>query len=208
MHLFKSKNPYRAPWNKGKIIGQRPPFKLKHVWAIRTTLQINKRVRDLALFNLAIDSQLRGCDVVSLTVDDVVSGGRTKDRATVLQKKTGRPVTFEITEQARHTVDEYVRLKNRNSGGFLFKGHFRNDNHLSTRQYSRLVWEWAEMIGLVPGMYGTHSIRRTNATLIYRKTGNIWAVQLLLGRSKVESTVRYLGIEMDDAIAIAKQVDI
>ncbi len=208
MHLFKSQKPYKPPWNKGKITGQRPPFKLKHVWAIRTTLQINKLVRDLALFNLAIDSKLRGCDVVSLTVDDVVTEGRTNDRTAVRQKKTGRPVTFEITEQTRLAVDEYVRLKTRTSGGFLFKRHFGNDNHLSTRQYSRLVSEWAEIIGLGPGIYGTHSIRRTKATLLYRKTGNLRAAQLLLGHTKVESTVRNLGIEVDDAIAITEQVDI
>ena len=148
----------RRPWNKGKLVGPKPPLQHKHVWAIRTKLQMQRNVRDLALFNLAIDSKLRGCDVVSLTVEDIAPHGYAVERAMVRQKKTGRPVRFEITEQSRQSVDEYLR--------------------------------------------------RTKATLIYRRTGNLRAVQLLLGHSKVESTVRYLGIQVDDALTIAEQADI
>ena len=204
MRFFKRLKTSKSPWNRGKLTGQKPPFQLKHVWAIRTTLQINKRVRDLALFNLAIDSKLRGCDVVRLKIEDIAPHGYTIDRSTVRQRKTGRPVTFEITEQARQAGDE----DSKKPDDYLFSGHTGGDSHLSTRQYSRLVSQWAEMIGLDASLFGTHSIRRTKATLIYRKTGNLRAVQLLLGHTKVESTVRYLGIEVDDAIAIAEQVDV
>ena len=198
----------RIPWNKGKLVGPKPPLQPKHVWAIRTHLQMEHKVRDLALFNLAIDSKLRGCDVVSLKVEDVAPHGYTVERATVRQKKTGRPVQFEITEQARQAVDEYLRLSQRKPGSFLFGGRRAKDSSLTTRQYARLVSNWTAMVGLDASLFGTHSLRRTKATIIYRKTGNLRAVQLLLGHTKVESTVRYLGIEVDDALAIAEQVDI
>ena len=198
----------RIPWNKGKLVGPKPPLQPKHVWAIRTHLQMEHKVRDLALFNLAIDSKLRGCDVVSLKVEDVAPHGYTVERATVRQKKTGRPVRFEITEQARQAVDEYLRLTQRQPGSFLFAGRRGKEYSLTTRQYARLVSNWTSMVGLDASLFGTHSLRRTKATIIYRKTGNLRAVQLLLGHTKVESTVRYLGIEVDDALAIAEQVDI
>ena len=208
MLLFNKKTTPHVPWNKGKLTGQKPPLQLKHVWAIRTTLQLDNRVRDLALFNLAIDSKLRGCDVVSLRVEDVAPHGYAIDRATVRQKKTGRPVKFEISEQTRQSIDDYLKTKNKGAGDFLFTGHCGNDHCLTTRQYARLVSDWVALIGLDSSMFGTHSLRRTKATLIYRKTGNLRAVQILLGHTKVESTVRYLGIEVDDALAIAEQVDV
>ena len=198
----------RIPWNKGKLVGPKPPLQPKHVWAIRTHLQMLRKVRDLALFNLAIDSKLRGCDVVRLKVEDVAPHGYTIERATVRQKKTSRPVRFEITEQARQAVDEYLRLTQRQPGSFLFGGRRGKEHSLTTRQYARLVSNWTAMVGLDASLFGTHSLRRTKATIIYRKTGNLRAVQLLLGHTKVESTVRYLGIEVDDALAIAEQVDI
>jgi integrase len=112
----------RVPWNKGKLIGARPPLRPKHVWAIRTLLQMEKQTRDLALFNLAIDSKLRGCDVVALKVDDVAPNGYALDRATVRERKTGRPVRFELTEQTRQAIDDYIRLVSKKSGEFLFTG--------------------------------------------------------------------------------------
>ena len=196
------------PWNKGKLIGPKPPLQPKHVWAIRTRLQIAGRTRDLALFNLAIDSKLRGCDVVSLKVADVAPHGHALDRATVRQNKTGRPVRFEITEQARQAIDEYLAANRKGPGDFLFNGRHGTDRCFSTRQYARLLSQWIASIGLDPSSFGTHSLRRTKATLIYRRTGNLRAVQLLLGHTKVESTVRYLGIEVDDALAISEQIDI
>lgn len=195
------------PWNKGKLIGPKPPLRPSQVWAIRTRLQMESRKRDLALFNLAIDSKLRGCDVVAIRVDDVAPGGYALDRATIRQKKTGRPVRFELTDQTRSAIDDYLRLTGRKPGQVLFCG--RNPSRgLTTRQYARLVNDWVASIGLDPLQFGTHSLRRTKAVLIYRQTGNLRAVQLLLGHSKIESTVRYLGIEIDDAIEIAVKVDI
>jgi integrase len=197
----------RIPWNKGKLTGAKPPLRPKHVWAIRTKLQIDRPTRDLALFNLAIDSKLRGCDVVAIKVDDVAPSGYTVDRASVRQKKTGRPVRFELTEPTRQAIDDYIKLAGKKPGDFLFTGR-RPGQCMTTRQYARLLSEWLTSVGLDPHLYGTHSLRRTKATLIHRRTGNLRAVQLLLGHTKIESTVRYLGIEVDDAIAIAEQVDV
>jgi len=198
--------PRRIPWNKGKLTGAKPPLRQKHVWAIRTKLQIDQRVRDLAMFNLAIDSKLRGCDVVALRVEDVAPNGCSVDRATVRQKKTGRPVRFELTEQTRQAVDAYLRTADKKTGEFLFTGPLGRG--MTTRQFARLLSGWIASIGLDPHLFGTHSLRRTKATLIYRRTGNLRAVQLLLGHTKIESTVRYLGIEVDDALSIAEQVDL
>jgi integrase len=159
------------------------------------------------VFNLAIDSKLRGCDVVAVRVDDVAPSGYAMDRATIRQKKNGRPVRFELTDQTRIAIDDYLRQTERQPGQFLFAGR-GNKGGLTTRQYARLVQEWVASIGLDPAKFGTHSLRRTKAMLIYRRTGNLRAVQLLLGHSKIESTVRYLGIEVDDAIEIAEKIDI
>ncbi|MDE5463662.1 tyrosine-type recombinase/integrase [Bradyrhizobium sp. CSS354] len=196
-----------VPWNKGKIVGAKPPLRPKHVWSIRTKLQVEGRMRDLALFNVAIDSKLRGCDVVALKVDDLAPGGYAADRATVRQKKTGRPVKFGLTESSRQAIDDYLRLTGKKSGEYLFTGR-RRSGHMTTRQYARLLSYWIADIGLDPHLFGTHCLRRTKATLIYRRTGNLRAVQLLLGHTKIESTVGYQGIEVDDALAIAEQVDV
>lgn len=197
-----------APWNKDKIIGSKPPLRTKNVWSIRTKLQIAGRLRDLAMFNVAIDSKLRGCDVVSLKVEDIAPHGTTLDRATVRQRKTGQPVRFELTEQSREALDAYIKATETRPGDYLFPSRRFLDRNMTTRQYARLVSRWIASIGLDPSFYGTHSLRRTKATLIYRRTGNLRAVQLLLGHRKIESTVRYLGIEVDDALAIAEQVDV
>ena len=143
------------------------------------------RTRDLAMFNLAIDSKLRGCDVVALKVDDVAPSGYAVDRATVRQKKTGQPVRFELTEQTRQAVDDYVRAAAKKPGEFMFTGRPGSEKSITTRQYARLVSEWIACIGLDPHLFGTHSLRRTKATLIYRRTGNLRAVQLLLGHTKI-----------------------
>ena len=197
-----------APWNKGKLVGQKPPLKLKEIWAIRIRLQLDHRARELALFNLAIDSKLRRCDLVGLRVHDVVQGSHVAARAIVMQKKTQRPVQFEITEQTRESVTAWINEAHRKPEQFLFPSRVSESPHLSTRQYSRIVGSWVESIGLDPAAYGTHSMRRTKPTLIYRRTQNLRAVQLLLGHTKLESTVRYLGIEVDDALEIAEQTDV
>src|SRR4051812_46696306 len=200
--------PVHAPWNKGKLTGAKPPLRPKHVWSIRTKLQVEGRIRDLAMFNLAIDSKLRGCDVVALKVEDIAPNGYSVDRATVRQKKTGQPVRFELTEHTRLAVDDYIRTFSKKLGEFLFTSRRGQAWGITTRQYARLVSEWIAGVGLDSRLFGTHSLRRTKATLIYRRTGNLRAVQLLLGHTKIESTVRYLGIEVDDALAIAEQVDV
>jgi integrase len=171
----------RIPWNKGKLAGAKPPLRPKHVWSIRTKLQMADRKRDLALFNLAIDSKLRGCDVVVLKVEDVAPHGYAIDRATVRQRKTGRPVRFELTEHTRQALDDYLRVTNRKRGDFLFAAQRNPGRALSIRQYARLVGNWINGAGLDRCLFGTHSLRRTKATLIYRRTGNLRAVQLLLG---------------------------
>jgi len=208
MHNSSQNNRQLIPWNKSKLIGQKQPLQPKHVWAIRTRLQLDGRVRDLALFNIAIDSKLRGCDVVALKVEDVAPHGYSIDRATVRQRKTGRPVKFELTEQTRQAIDEYLHCSHKAPGEFLFTWKTSRATCLTTRQYARLVSKWIASIGLDPLLFGTHSLRRTKAVLIYRRTGNLRAVQLLLGHTKIESTVRYLAIEVDDAIEIAEKVDI
>ena len=178
------------PWNKGKLTGAKPPLSPKHVWAIRTRLQLLKRFRDLALFNLAIDSKLRGCDLVGLRISDVAPHGYAVDRASVRQRKTGMPVRFEMTEQTRQAIDDHLSKRSEASSPYLFPGHGQT-GHLTTRQYARLLGEWLTMIGLDACFYGTHSLRRTKATLIYKKTGNFaqfsscWATL----RSRVQSVI-------------------
>ena len=198
----------RPPWNIGRFIGPKPPFKPKHIWAIRTRLQHEGRTRDLALFNTAIDSKLRGCDLVRLRVADVYLGDGVRLRTTIIQQKTGRPVPFELTETTRETLAAWLKLRGLRAGDWLFPSRSRPGEHLTTRQYGRLVDEWVALIGLDPAGYGTHSLRRTKVALIYRRTGNLRACQLLLGHTKLESTVRYLGIEADDALVMSEQTDI
>ena len=173
----------RIPWNKGKLVGAKPPLRPSHVWSIRTKLQIEGKKRDLALFNLAIDSKLRGCDLVHLRVEDVMQGDQVRTRALVSQRKTGAPVQFEVTEQARMAVAAWVRGKSLKGRDWLFPSRVDKTKPMTTRQYGRLLDEWIAEIGLAPSAYGTHSLRRTKAALIYRKTGNIRAVQLLLGHT-------------------------
>ena len=199
--------PRRAAWNKGKMPGPKPPLRPGHVWAIRAKLQLEKRTRDLAMFNLAIDSKLRGCDLMALRVDDVAPNGYAVDRATVRQRKTGRPVRFELTELTRQALDDYLRIRGLKSGDYLFPGR-GGKGSMTTRQYARLVSEWVSGIGLDRLKFATHSMRRTKVTLIYRRTGNLGAAQLLLGHQRIESTVRYLGVEIDDALEIAEKIEV
>jgi len=198
----------REPWNKGKLVGQKAPLKVKDIWAIRVRLQLQARIRDLALFNLGVDSKFRGCDLVKLRVRDVCHGDRVASRAIVLQQKTQRPVQFEITSSTRDTLEAWIKSVALRPDDYLFPSRLHRSQHLGTRQYARIVDGWVREIGLDPASYGTHSIRRTKSTLIYRRTRNLRAVQLLLGHTKLESTVRYLGIEVDDALEIAEQTEV
>lgn len=197
----------REAWNKGKLVAQKAPLKLKDIWAIRVRLQMQERVRELALLDLGIDSKLRACDLVRLRVRDVCHGDRVAGRAIVLQQKTQRPVQFEITAATREALQIWIKRAGLKSENFLFPSRLGKSPHLGTRQYARIVNHGVVEIGLDPAAYGTHSIRRTKASLIYRRTKNLRAVQLLLGHTKLESTVRYLGIEVDDALEMAEQTE-
>ena len=197
-----------VPWNRGKLVGQKLPLKLKEIWSIRVRLQLAANRRELALFNLAIDSKLRSSDLVKMKVSDISNSGVVSARAMVLQQKTGRPVQFEITEQTRDAISDWMTSANLSRSGYLFPTRLAASKHLSTRQYARIVESWVTQIGLDPSAYGTHSLRRTKPTLIYKRTKNLRAIQLLLGHTKLESTVKYLGIEVDDALEIAEQTEI
>src|SRR5215472_1543415 len=153
----------RTPWNKGRLIGPKPPLRSKHVWAIRTRLQVEGRIRDLAMFNLAVDSKLRGCDVVALKVDDVAPRGYAIDRATVRQKKTGRPVKFELTDQTREAIDDYLKVSGKKPGEFLFTGHCGAARCITTRQYARLLSKWLAGIGLDPKLFGTRRLGQASS---------------------------------------------
>ena len=179
-----------------------------HVWALRVRLQLARRIRDLALFDLALDSKLRGCDVVTLRMNDIIVGGTVRFRAMVLQRKTGRPVQFEITDQTRRSLSDWLQVRKLSASEWIFPSRMRPNHHLSTRQYARLVKQWVDLLGLDSASYATHSIRRTKVALLYRKTGNLRACQLLLGHTKLESTVRYLGVEVDDALQLSEALEI
>jgi integrase len=201
-------SPAKAPWNKGKIVGQKAPLKLKDIWAIRIKLQLGHRTRELALFDLGLDSKLRACDLLRLRVRDVCHGERVSTRAMVMQQKISQPVQFEITPPTREALTDWIKEAKLNSDDYLFPSRVHDSPHLGTRQYARILDSWIEQIGLDPSAYGTHTIRRTKASLIYHRTKNIRAVQLLLGHAKLESTVRYLGIEVEDALELSEQAEI
>jgi len=208
MYRLQKHNQNREPWNKGKLMGQKLPLTLQEIWSIRMCLESEKRFRDMALFNLAIDSKLRACDLLKIRVSDVSSGGQVNSRATIMQQKTGRPVRFEITSRTRNSIERWIEATKLTSSKYLFPSRLHGSLHLSTRQYARIVESWVTGIGLDADSYGTHSLRRTKATLIYRRTKNLRAVQLLLGHAKLDSTIRYLGIEIDDALEISEQIDV
>ncbi|MCL6699492.1 tyrosine-type recombinase/integrase [Sphingomonas sp. NSE70-1] len=195
-------------WNAGKKLGAKRPLKPKEIWEIRFMLDREHRLRDRALFDLAIDSKLRGCDLVKVRIGDLVSGGRVRNRAMVIQQKTKRPVQFELLEPARSSLLAWLDRRGGSLENYAFPSRVDRLDHLSTRQYSRLVEEWVCGIGLRKEDYGTHSLRRTKAALIYKQTGNLRAVQILLGHSKIETTVRYLGVEVEDALTLAEATEV
>jgi integrase len=199
--------PGYTPWNKGKNIGQKRPFKLDDIAAIRGLLEVKGQVREHAMFNLAIDSKLRACDLIALRIEDVSAGGRVRDRASVMQRKTSCVVHFEIGSRTRAALERWLASTDRKCG-FLFPSKRDPIRHLSIRQYARIVDTWVKSAGLEKSLYATHTLRRTKATILYRKTGNLRAVQLLLGHKSIENTIRYLGIEVDDALELSGQVDI
>ncbi len=198
----------RPAWNVGRKLGAKRPLKPKEIWAIRFKLDQDRRLRDRALFDLAIDSKLRGCDLVKIRVGDLVAGARVRNRAMVVQQKTKRPVQFELLEPARSSILAWLERRQGSIDEFAFPSRTDRLGHLSTRQYARLVDEWVTGVGLRREDYGTHSLRRTKAALIYKQTGNLRAVQILLGHTKIESTVRYLGVDIEDALALSEGTEV
>jgi integrase len=188
--------------------GTKLALKPVHVWGIRIRLQVARKLRDLALFDLALDSKLRACDLVALRLSDLVSNGRVRARVMVLQRKTGRPVQFDVTEQTRRSLAEWLEARPMADNDWIFPSRSNRGAHVTTRQYARLLKRWVTLIGLDPAAYGTHSMRRTKVSLLYKKTGNLRACQLLLGHTKLESTVRYLGVEVDDALELSEALEL
>jgi integrase len=198
----------RPAWNAGRKVGSKRALKPKQIWEIRFWLDRERRLRDRALFDLAIDSKLRGCDIVKIRIGDLVSGGAVRSRALVIQQKTGRPVQFELMDTTRASLLAWLERRGGSVDDFAFPSRTNHSNHLSTRQYARLVDEWVTAIGLRAEDYGTHSLRRTKASIIYKATGNLRAVQILLGHTKIENTVRYLGVDVEDALTLAEGIEL
>ncbi|HEX7712282.1 MAG TPA: tyrosine-type recombinase/integrase [Sphingomonadaceae bacterium] len=198
----------RPAWNAGRMVGTKRPLTQKQIWAVRFLLDREGRLRDHALFDLAIDSKLRGCDLVKIKIGDLVSGAEIKSRALVIQQKTGRPVQFELTADVRASLLAWLERRGGQIDDYAFPSRIDHTGHLSTRQYARLVDEWVTAIGLRRSDYGTHSLRRTKAAMIYKATGNLRAIQILLGHSKIENTVRYLGVDIEDALILAERTEI
>ena len=198
----------RRIWNKDHLVGPKLALKPQQVWSVRFHLKREGRTRDLALFDLAIDSKLRGCDLVQLRVSDMLAGGVVRSRALIVQQKTGTPVRFEVTQGTRNSVLAWIRERGTGKGDFLFPSRRHDRACLTTRHYARLLKGWLHQVGIEPSGYGTHSLRRAKVALIYRQTGNIRAIQILLGHSKLDSTVRYLGVDIEDALALAEATDL
>jgi integrase len=195
-------------WNAGKTVGTKRPLTQKQIWAVRFFLDREGRLRDRALFDLAIDSKLRGCDLVKIKIGDLVSGPEIRTRAIVMQQKTGRPVQFELTADVRASLLAWLERRGGTVHDYAFPSRVDHAGHLSTRQYARLVDEWVDAVGLRRAEYGTHSLRRTKASMIYKATGNLRAIQILLGHTKIENTVRYLGVDIEDALVLAERTEI
>ena len=198
----------RPAWNAGRKVEAKRALKPRQVWAIRFFLDQHRRMRDRALFDLAIDSKLRGCDVVKVRIGDLVLGGQVRSRAIVVQAKTGKPVQFELMQDARASLLVWLERRGGTLADYVFPSRIDHADHLSTRQYARLVDEWVVGVGLRKEEYGTHSLRRTKASIIYKATGNLRAVQILLGHMKIENTLRYLGVDVEDALALAEGTEI
>lgn len=198
----------RPAWNAGKMVGTKRPLTQKQIWAVRFFIDREVRLRDRALFDLALDSKLRGCDLVKIKIGDVVSGAEIRTRSIVIQQKTGRPVQFELTADVRASLLAWLERRGGTVDDYAFPSRVDRTGHLSTRQYAHLVDEWVTAIGLRRAEYGTDSLRRTKAAMIYRATGNIRAIQILLGHTKIENTVRYLGVDIEDALILAERTEI
>lgn len=194
-------------WNKGKRVGQKKAFKLEEIWRIRIRLELENKLEQLVLFNLAIDSKLRSSDLIKLKVRDICTGSLIQSRAIIEQKKTHREVQFEITSKTQQCLNIWIHSKGLKPVDYLFPSPRKENYHISYHYYSNIVKQWVDKLGLDITQYNTHSLRRTKASLIYAKTKNLRAIQLLLGHSKLESTIEYLGVEIEDALTISETTD-
>lgn len=208
MDFLPALRPARAPWDKGRIIGQKRPLLPRHMWSIRVRLEMAGNARDLALFNMAVDSKLRGCDLVGVRVSDVFVAGHVKERASIVQSKPGKPVRFEITETTHLSLDRWTSDPEMTGVEFLWPSRIHGSPHLSTRQYARIVRGRVTSLGFEPSACGAHSMRRTTVAQIYIKSGNLRAVQLLPGHTKMDSTARYLGVDLEDALTLSESIDL
>jgi len=206
-NLLPALRPPCAAWSKGRIIGQKRPLQPKNDWSIRVRLEMSDIRRDFALFNMAIDRKLRRCNLVCRRVRDVFVAGRMKERASMTQSKIGKPVKLEITETTRQSLDRWSAEPQMLGVEFLWPSRLHRSPHLSTRQYARIFRSWVTSIGLEPSACGTHSMRRTKVAQIYKKAGNLRAVHLL-GHTMMDSTVRYLGVEIEDALSLSEGIDL
>ena len=185
----------KVPWNKGKLAGQKLPLSLKQVGAIHRRLKVAQQFRDLVLFSLAIESNLRACDLLQLRVRDVAKGGHVSSQVTLKQAQMNHPVRFEISDETRDSIAVWIAQEELKPANYLFPSRLTESPHLSPRQYARIVSSWVSLIGLDPGSYGTQSLRRTKPALVYRKTGNLEAAQQVLGHTRRGTTIRFLGVE-------------
>ncbi len=187
--------------------GVKKPFRLEEIWRIRTRLELNNNVMELSLLNLAIDSKLRSSDLLSLRVSDISSNFLVFSRVQYVQKKTGNNVQFEVTQRTQQTLSHWIKDQELKPTDYLFPSPRKVNQPLSYSYYRRIIRSWALALGHNPDLYGTHSLRRTKATLIYQKTKNIRAIQLLLGHTKIENTIKYLGVELEDALRLSEEIE-
>ena len=193
--------------NKKNHSGVKKPFRLEEIWRIRTRLEIENSLMQLALLNLAIDSKLRASDLLPLRVCDISSQERMFARVKLIQQKTDVEVQFEVTARTQQSLMKWIFVAALKTSDYLFPSLIRNEQPISYSYYRSLVRSWASNIGLDPNLYGTHSMRRTKATLVYAKTKDIRSVQLLLGHTRVDNTIRYLGVELEDALTLSESTD-
>jgi site-specific recombinase XerC len=194
-------------WNKGQIVGQKKALRLEEIWRIRTRLELEDRDKELTIFNLALDSKLRSCDLLKLKVRNVASGMRILPRVMILQQKTRHEVHFELSPRTQQTLYHWIFKRKLKPQDYLFSSNRNQGDHISYTQYERMVKRWASDLGLDRTQYSTHSLRRTKASIIYAKTKNLRAIQLLLGHTKLESTIQYLGVELEDALRLSEQIE-
>lgn len=185
-------------WNNGQLPGQKLSLTLKQIHAIRARLGSAKKTRDLVLFNLAIDTSLPACDLVQLRVRDISKGGNLATNVKMMSSQTSNPVQFEISDVTATSVAAWIVQEELKPGANLFPSRLHASPHLSTRQYARIVVEWVSIIGLDPDAYGTESLRRTKPAIMYERCKSLVPAQLLLGHTRLRSTARFLGIEMEE----------